>query len=234
MSPEFFPPTRKPARHQGLRCMLAGLMVAVTLPVMAADIGNWWFYVTNDRVADVQELLGEGADPNLRTAEGQPSTIQAVREGAWGVFDALTGDARIDLNAENSLGETALMYAALEGQEQRVNRLIERGAKVVKLGWTPLHYAAAGGHARIAALLLDQGALPNAPAHDGVTPLMMAMRANSHDTVQLLLDRGADPEAQTATGKSVVDFAAERGHRRLARALSDLVAERRAARPAGQ
>ncbi|MEQ4618860.1 MAG: ankyrin repeat domain-containing protein [Corticimicrobacter sp.] len=234
MPPKFFSHVQKPVRHLALRRMLAGLLAAATLPVMAADAGNWWFYVTNDRVADIQELLNEGADPNLRTADGQLSAIQAVREGSWGVFDALTGDARIDLNAENSLGETALMYAALEGQEQRVNRLIERGAKVVKLGWTPLHYAAAGGHTRIAALLLDQGALPNAPAHDGVTPLMMAMRANSHDAVQLLLDRGADPEAQTSAGKSVVDFAAERGHRRLARALSDLIAERRAARPTGQ
>ena len=51
-------------------------------------------------------------------------------------------------------------------------------------------------HAKMAGLLLDHGADPNARNWDDVTPLHQAVRARNIAVVELLLARGADPNAR--------------------------------------
>jgi uncharacterized protein len=89
-------------------------------------------------------------------------------------------------------GETPLMMAALRGNLAWAQRLIERGAKIHRAGWSPLHYAAAGSEPKIVALLLDRGAPIDAPSPNRSTPLMMAARYGAEGSVDLLLARGAD------------------------------------------
>ncbi|OZI75212.1 ankyrin repeat domain-containing protein [Bordetella genomosp. 12] len=190
----------------------AGLL-ALTLashPVSAQQVEvpqNWWFYVHNDRPAELKTLLGQGADPNVRFKNGQPAIMRAVVDGAWGVFDVLAADRRTDVNIENPAGETPLMYLALAGQTERARKLIARGAQVNRLGWTPLHYAASKGQVDTAKLLLAKGAMVNAPSSEGRTPLMMAGYSGNRDMVQLLLNAGADPTTQDLKGQTASDWA---------------------------
>jgi ankyrin repeat protein len=58
-------------------------------------------------------------------------------------------------------------------------------------GCTLLHAAADGGQAKVARLLLDRGADPNAVAGHGRTPLHFAVGGQSAEVVRLLLRRGA-------------------------------------------
>lgn len=62
---------------------------------------------------------------------------------------------------------------------------------------TALHVAAHCGHARVAKLLLDRKADPNARALNGFTPLHIACKKNRIKVVELLLKHGASIEATT-------------------------------------
>jgi hypothetical protein len=63
-------------------------------------------------------------------------------------------------------------------------------------GGTPLHVAADSGSERVAALLLERGADPNARSLINHTPLHAAAAAGQEDVAALLLLRGADLAAR--------------------------------------
>ena len=172
-------------------------------------------------------------DPNVVNDEKLPALMLAIRSGAWGVYDALLAHRSIDIEVQNEHGETPLMYLALLGETERAEGLIDRGAKVNRLGWTPLHYAASKAQLETASMLLKHDAIVNAPAPDGTTPLMMAAYSGDRDMVQLLLDHGADATAVSLAKLTAADWARERRHTRLAEAL-DAVAERTVAQREGR
>ncbi|ALM83096.1 ankyrin repeat domain-containing protein [Bordetella sp. N] len=189
----------------GLGLTLACAFTAVP-PAQAASAADAWIYVVNDNADQMKALLASGWDPNQKN-RGQPALMQAVRDGAWNVFDVLAADRRTDVNAANGSDETALMYLALKGEIKRAQALMARGAQVNRLGWTPLHYAASTGQVAMAKLLLSKQAIVNAPGPDGTTPLMMAGRSGNQQMAQLLLDAGADPTNRSLAGLDAAAWA---------------------------
>lgn len=187
---------------------------------------DFWVYVQNDRDSQVKALLDQGVDPNTRTEIGNPLLMQAVRDNAWAVFDLVLDYPGTDINILNGYQETPLMYVSIVGDLDRVKRLVAKGAQVNHLGWTPLHYAASKGHTAVVKYLLEQGAMPNAPAPDGTSPIMMAARTGSIDAVQALLNAGADPAAININGDNAVSTARDHGHSELADALTKVIAQR--------
>ncbi|RQP22197.1 ankyrin repeat domain-containing protein [Piscinibacter terrae] len=155
----------------------------------------------------VQALLQRGFDANSRDSKGQTGLFLALRGGAFDVAELLIKAPNLDVNAVNEAGESALMMAALKGQPELSQRLIERGAAVDKTGWSPLHYAATGPDPAVVKLLLDRGASIDARSPNGSTPLMMASQYGSEASAALLLQRGADPRIRNDRGLTAVDFA---------------------------
>ena len=93
--------------------------------------------------------------------------------------------------------------AALEGQRQWVQQLINSGADVScysDSGLTPLHSAAAKGHDDIARLLIASGADVNALSRRYGSPLTLAALNGHEDTVQLLLDHRASQSLPDGCG----------------------------------
>jgi len=89
-----------------------------------------------------------------------------------------------------------LSNAIIASDEDRVKFLIDKGADVNKQdsqGWTPLSNAARQRKAKIAELLLENGADPNI-ASDGTTPLIAAVMRDSVPTINVLLKNGAKME----------------------------------------
>ena len=99
------------------------------------------------------------------------------------------------------------MLVCLKGNLKLTQLLVERKADINQPGWTPLHYAATGGHVQIAKLLLDESAYIDAESPNGSTPLMMAARYGSTELVKLLIDEGADIRIKNQLGLSALDFA---------------------------
>lgn len=207
------------------------LALTVTTTALAQSDKDLWIFVQNDRADRVQQLLDTGLDPNTRTGIGNPIIMQAVRDGAWSVFDMVLKHPDTEINILNGYQETPLMYVSLVGDLDRVKALIARGAEINQLGWTPLHYAAAKGQLPVVEYLLEKGAMPNAPAPSGESPIMMAARAGAIDTVQRLLKAGADPAAVDMNGNNAVTAARDQGHSNLAQALQKVIRDRSATPP---
>jgi ankyrin repeat protein len=92
--------------------------------------------------------------------------------------------------------EEALRQAALDGQLNQVNSLMEAGTKVDSPdadGHTALMFAAFNGHSDIVLLLLDQGAALDRRDLMGRTALLYASTGPFPETVKILLDKGAKP-----------------------------------------
>jgi ankyrin repeat protein len=184
------------------------LFVVIGFSSARADSYVDFFRAVNvDNARTVTELLERGFDPNTKSESGQVALFLAMRDDAPKVAAALLASPALDIDATNAMGETPLMMAALKGRLDWSKKLIERGAKVQKPGWAPVHYAATGPNTELLAMLLDRGAEINALAPNRNTPLMMATRYGSEDSVKLLLRRGADKKLVNDRNLSAADMA---------------------------
>lgn len=113
----------------------------------------------------VELLLRQGMDPNLPDRGGHPPLYRVANECATG--------AGVEV----------------------VRQLVRAGADVNAHGGvtraTPLHMAARRGFVEIARVLIECGAMLEAPDRKGVTPWRRAVQCRKPAVAQLLLDHGA-------------------------------------------
>lgn len=164
----------------------------------------------------LRTALLRGADPNLRDEFGTPLVVVAARLKSWQSVRALAELKGTDLDATTAEGVNALMFSALHGELPVVQALVARGAEVNKTGWTPLHWAAANGHAEVVRFLLEKHAYIDAESPNGTTPLMMAARQLHPTTARLLIDEGADPTPRNQAGLTAAEYARLAGDPKLA------------------
>lgn len=142
---------------------------------------------------------------------------------------------RVDVNAPQPDGATALHWAVYWNDAEAVDLLMRAGANVNAsndLGVTPLFLASAAGQAGMVGKLLAAGASSNAVRATGESPLMAASRSGSLAAVRALLARGADANAREKThDQTALMWAAANRHADIVEALveggSDLEARSR-------
>lgn len=193
------------------RCVMAAAAVAAVSACAQTGAPQPYQFVRSAQIDDVQTmraLLAAGIDPNLTEPErGEPGLVLALREGADKVFNLLLAQPGIRLEATSTNGDTALMTAAYKRNRPAVLALLARGAQVNRPGWTPLHYAAAGGDTELVRILLERYAYIDAESPLKITPLMIAAREGKDQAVALLLSEGADASLKSAHGWTAVQFA---------------------------
>jgi ankyrin repeat protein len=160
----------------------------------------------NGNVAIMERLLAAGADPHATTHEQQTLLMTAARSGnPDAVRLLLTRGARAN-DVEAFRGQSALMWAAAEGNTAAADVLIEAGADLharSTAGLTPLLFAVRNAHIETAARLLDRGAQVNDAAADGSSALGVATVNAYFELAAMLLDRGADPNLPDPRGSAL-------------------------------
>ena len=129
-------------------------------------------------------LLAAGADARL---------IKAVRSKDAATVRTLIKQ-RVDVNAPQGDGATALHWAAHVDDLTIADLLIRAGAKAAvsnDTGFTPLHLACTNRNGQMVERLLAAGGDPNAASINGETVLMTCARAGDSRAVKALLVKGA-------------------------------------------
>lgn len=190
-----------------LRYLTYLFVFIASFSIQAGSYEDFFAAIVRDEAKTIANLLSRGFDPNTVNPKGVPALILAVQEPSPKVLDTLLSDKRTQVEIRNTLDESALMLASLKGNLDLCKALIVRDADVNKPGWTPLHYAATGGHVDVLQLLLDHHAYIDAASPNGSTPLMMAAMYGTDDAVRLLLSAGADSTLKNGLGLTALDFA---------------------------
>lgn len=191
-------------------CIRYVLYLLVFIQFSISHAGSYEDYfaaIGKDNAILVNALLQRGFDPNTVNPRGQHGLLIALRESSLKVVDGLLAHPGTDIEVRTPQDESPLMLAALKGLTDVCERLIARDADVNKPGWTPLHYAATGGHIEIIQLLLSHYAYIDAASPNGSTPLMLAAMYGTPSAVKLLLESGADVTLKNSLGLTAVDFA---------------------------
>jgi len=179
----------------------------------------------------IDALLKAGADPNFKTPDGETPLMAAARSGKVDAAKTLLA-AGADINAKETWGgQSAIMWAAAQGQADMVKFLASKDAnlndhgkinqwerKVIqeprpkdmnKGGFTPLHYAAREGCVACVQNLLDAHADPDSEDPDRETPLLLALENMHFDTAAVLVKGGDDLDKWDLFGRSPVYMAAD-------------------------
>ncbi len=144
---------------------------------------------------------------------------------------------RVDVNAPQADGATALHWAAHWDDLETAALLIRAGANVNgknDLDVTALSLACENGSAPMVEALLAAGANPNIARATGETPLMMCARAGGVRAVKALLARGADVNAaERSRGQTSLMWAVATRRPEVVQALTEAGADVNARTVAG-
>ena len=132
--------------------------------------------------------------------------------------------ADLEVDGKDSLGRTALHWAAMNGHEAAVKLLLEKGvdleSKDTGSGRTPLSWAAENGHEAVVKLLLEKGVDLESKDGGGQTPLSLAAEKGHEVVVKLLLEKGADLESKDSSGRTPLSWALENKQEAVVRLLT--------------
>jgi ankyrin repeat protein len=148
------------------------------------------------RANDLRQLTGlldAGTGPNVQGPEGTTPLMAAAVVGSVDAMKVLI-DRRADVNAQNAVGSTALMWSVTDAKKARL--LLDHGANVnlaSRSGRTALIVAAfSNPSADVVRMLLGKGANVAVMDQRKFTPMSAATYGNDTGTIRLLLDASAD------------------------------------------
>jgi ankyrin repeat protein len=154
--------------------------------------------------------------------------VDAVKTGSATAVRALLKQ-KVDVNAAEPDGTTALHWAAHAGNLELTQLLLQAGARVNavnRYGVAPLRLAVESGNAALAEALLRAGANANATLPSGESVLMTAARAGDPATVKALVASGANVNAaESLQAQTALMFAALENHAAAVRVLAETGAD---------
>ncbi len=180
-------------------------------------------------------LVEYGADIN-GVGKSLPPLHMAAAEDKRAVIDYLISQ-KIEVNRKDGVGRTALMYAASEGKNYAIKKLLEAGADKSILdsnGLTArdyaerqeeyatrdylgkeerpdIHQATLDGRIEEVERMVIKGADVNSQDDYGRTPLHIAAAENHNIDMRVLIDLGADVNMQDQQGRTPMMYAAASG-----------------------
>ncbi len=141
------------------------------------------------KAAAVELLLARDANPNARGTRGQTALMWAVAQGHVDVVKLLVA-GKADIHAKSE--SWSQMMAVPPHGLPEYNRMIPHGAD------TALMFAARNGELASAKVLVDAGANVNDEDAWGVSATTLAAFSGFGELARYLLEKGADPNADKA------------------------------------
>ncbi|TMS36472.1 hypothetical protein L596_003623 [Steinernema carpocapsae] len=146
------------------------------------------------------------------SAERQMDARQAAQYGNVQRLRYLLESGEASPSAVDADDCSLLHWTAINNRYDAAKLLIERKCDVNAIGGvlasTPLHWAARHGHARIVALLIQNGANPDLRDVEGFTPLHVAVQFSCTPVVAYLLAKGQSPDTPDETQMTPAMWAA--------------------------
>jgi uncharacterized protein len=159
--------------------------------------------------------LGAAGGTDVRLAD---AVMRADRDAVRSLLQQ-----KIDVNAAQPDGTTALHWAARRDDMATAELLLRAGARAdatTRYGVTPMYLACTNGSTAMIAALLKAGVSPDAANPGGETALMTASRTGKTEAVALLLEHGAAVDAkETVRGQTALMWAVLENHPEVVRLL---------------
>ena len=166
--------------------------------------------------------------PPLHAQQLDLRLLEAVKRRDDKQFAALLR-AKVDVNAAQPDGATALAWAVHLGERRMAEALLDAGASANttdEYGETPVTLAAANGDAALVDRLLGAGGNARAARWNGETAVMIAAGAGSLEAVRHLVRHGADVNAaEPRGGQTALMWAAAEGHSDVVAGLLEMGAK---------
>ncbi|XP_071100169.1 uncharacterized protein [Haliotis cracherodii] len=161
------------------------------------------------------ELKMDAMDENRKTA-----LSLAAGNGHKAIVELLLH--HVDIHTKDTLGMTALHYAAEKGQIDVIRVFVQKGVKLNETdetGRTALHHAAWAGHEDVVCCLVQDGADVNVRDVDKATALHDACDRGYAQVAALLIEKGACVDIQNDWDDTPLNIAASRGSVSVVRRL---------------
>ncbi|AMW34387.1 ankyrin repeat domain-containing protein [Haematospirillum jordaniae] len=166
--------------ESALPLQIADIDLPLEAPIIGVMVSRNW--------PEMKRMFLGGTSPDTLSRNREPLIVLATRRDLDAAVDLLLQN-KARINAADSFGNTALMWAADQG------------------------------NLTLAKKLLDAGANPDLQNRQGMNALMRAARRGNAPVVELLLQRGVDTGMTDYTGRDALDMARESGNTRTLRAL---------------
>ena len=191
-----------------LKLILPSALLAATL-VHGQGVTNQIETISQQEVVDaalygkidvVKKALAQGYKADTRDPENRTAMMYAAFNGQARIVQALI-DAGGDVNAQDNIGASALMFAASAPTgAETVQLLLDNGAKINMVDnnehFSALMWAAAEGQAENVKLLLKHKADTTLQDVDNDTAESFAAKAGHDEVVKILQDAAPKKEAE--------------------------------------
>lgn len=170
-------------------------------------------------VAEIDRLVADGADTEVRDADNATPILVAARAGHLDAVRRLIA-AGADIDAQDDIDQNPFLYACIADKLDLVVLMVEAGTDLTRrtrFGGNGLTPAAEKGHVEIVRYLLEHTRINvNLTNNLGWTALIEAIilgdgGAVPQQVVELLLAHGAKPGMTDEWGVTPVELARKRG-----------------------
>ncbi len=151
----------------------------------------------------VKLLCEAGAQVSGRNRNGHTVLQCAIEQGHSSIAEYLIKEAKADMNLVREEGNTLLHLAAINGNTETVDVLLNEGVSIESKGFdgrTALHEASRHCHLSTVECLIRRGACVNQQSESGWTPLHDAGYKGHTAIFSLLLKSGADASIKNYHG----------------------------------
>ena len=173
-----------------------------------------------EKLANLKNIIDAGANVNMTiTPFGAQGTTQIplisyviLKNYGVSIIEYLI-EKGADVNKEDDVHDTPIIYAANSGKLYYVNELLKHNVNVNhkgKLNRTALMHAAKQGLMMMCKELIKKGGNVNDADENGMTPLLDCIDGDHENIFKFLLTKGADINAKTPDGKNALMHAITR------------------------